>query len=167
MHRGARVAQRLDGIRERGRLDDGMVAGLQHHAGQQRQRLLRSARHHQFRVGVALQAARGGQARQFVAQAGLAVDVGILQAGAQAGQDLRRRDRQALHIEQLLRGVAARKRNRARPHGVGHERSDGGCGGIQERRGKGVFWRSAGHGGGLERWETVSPEGRRREGIEH
>ncbi|KAG1167741.1 hypothetical protein G6F35_017635 [Rhizopus arrhizus] len=72
MHRGARVAQRLDGIRERGRLDDGMVAGLQHHAGQQRQRLLRSARHHQFRVGVALQAARGGQARQFVAQAGLA-----------------------------------------------------------------------------------------------
>ncbi|MNI48670.1 hypothetical protein D3C73_1032450 [compost metagenome] len=40
MHRGAGVAQGLHGIGERGRFDDGVIAGLQHHAGQQRQGLL-------------------------------------------------------------------------------------------------------------------------------
>ena len=148
VHGGAGIAQRLH-LRESRRLDDGVVARLQHDARQQRQRLLRAAGDGQLGVRVAAQAARGRQARQLMAQAGLAVDVRILQAGAQARHDLGRGQRQAVHIEQLGRRIAAGQRDRARTHGVGHERADRRSGRIQEGRGKGVFalrwtWRDDG-----------------------
>ena len=132
VHGGAGIAQRLHRIRESRRLDDGVVARLQHDARQQRQRLLRAAGDGQLGVRVAAQAARGRQARQLMAQAGLAVDVRILQAGAQARHDLGRGQRQAVHIEQLGRRIAAGQRDRARTHGVGHERADRRSGRIQE-----------------------------------
>lgn len=164
MHRGAGVAQRLHGIREGRRFDDGMVTGLEHHTGQQRHGLLRPTGDGQFRVRVAVQAARRRQPRQFVAQTGLSVDVRVLQAGAKPRQHLGGGDRQAVHVEQFLRRIAARQRNGARPHRVGHQRTDRGGGGIQERRGKSVLGRGAGHGGGdgEEKGGPASSCGRRR-----
>ena len=61
------------------------------------------------------------------------------------------------------RRIAAGQRDRARTHGVGHERADRRSGRIQEGRGKGVFGAALDMAGRWAGGRTVSPAGARLE----
>ena len=154
MHPGAGVAQRLAGIGKGRILEQGVVARPEQHAGQQGHAVLRPAGDHDL-VGRAADAALAAQFDERRQQAGLALDIGVLQEAAQIRHDPVRGFLQALDVEQLRRRIAARQGHRARPRRIGRERTDGRNTDFLEWIGKNVVRRVDGHDGGEDEGRSI------------